>query len=181
MSNHSSRITAGGGRFPDSATLSVFFLDDFGGQFLPLLDEFHRDRVDAVASVLGRHSFSLEYVAKVSLAVAANNFDSIAIFIDPTDHGTLDLVIKTWPSTMAFKFVLSLVKLGVALAANVGAGVFGHRITTRASWFGPLIQNHVCLALIQLVVVVENDLLCLLLINGHLGLAPGVSCGRVIA
>ena len=134
-----------------------------------------------MASILGRHSFSLEYVAKVSLAVAANNFDSIAILIDPTDHSALDLIIKTWPSTMAFKFVLSLVELCVALAANIGAGVFGHRITTGASWFGPLIQKHVCLTLIQLVVVVENDLLRLLFVIGHLGFAPGVSCGRVIA
>lgn len=81
-------------------------------------DEFHRDRIDAVARVLSRQSFALEDMSKMTTAIMANDFGAVAVGVLVAIDRTRDLVIKARPTAMTVELVLGLVKRRIALSAD---------------------------------------------------------------
>ena len=81
-------------------------------------DESQGDRIDAVASVLGRHSFSAEDMSQVAVAIVAHNFGAKAIRVEMTVDGAGDLVIEAGPAAMTVELVLGAVKRRVASPAD---------------------------------------------------------------
>ena len=91
-------------------------------------DESHGDRIDAVASVLGGHSFTLKNMPQVAAAIPANNFGAISVRVLMTINGFGDLVIEAGPTAMAFELVVGSVKRRVAQSANKRAHIFQIRV-----------------------------------------------------
>jgi len=91
-------------------------------------DECHGDRIDAVASAFGGHSFAMENVSQVATAVPANNFGAMSVRVLMTINGFGDLVIETGPTAIAFELVVGSVKRRVALSANKRTRIFQIRV-----------------------------------------------------
>ena len=60
-------------------------------------------------SVFLRHLLALEDMAQMAAAVFADDLRAAAIDIRHSLHGAGNLVVKTWPATVAVKFVFGLV------------------------------------------------------------------------
>src|SRR3970282_331246 len=71
--------------------------------------EFHRQRVHAVARVLGRQPFAEEDVAQVAAAVGALDLDAHAIGVWQALDGTRYLVVEGGPATAGVELVLAAV------------------------------------------------------------------------
>ncbi len=91
-------------------------------------DERHGDRIDAVASVLGGHSFTVENVSQVAAAIPANNFGAMSVRVLMTINGFGDLIIEAGPTTMAFELIVGSVKRRVAPSAYKRARIFQIRV-----------------------------------------------------
>ena len=69
--------------------------------------------------VLGGETLSLEDVAEVPVAVAADDLGSVAVW--PPLYVVFDLVVEAGPATAALELLGGAVESGVALAAEIGA------------------------------------------------------------
>ena len=98
-----------------------------------------------------REPFAKEHVAEVAAAVSALNLDAVAIRVGQTLHGTGDLVIEGWPPAVSVELVLGAVELGVAAAANVGAGFVEVIVLAGEGRFGAFGLDDVPLAQRELV------------------------------
>src|SRR5688572_9899953 len=92
-------------------------------QRLPLWHEAHRERVDAVARVLGGDAFAEEDVAEVAAAVRALDFDAHAIRVRQAFDGAGDFVVEGGPAAVGVELVGAAVEWRVAATADVGAGL----------------------------------------------------------
>ncbi len=91
-------------------------------------DESHGNRIDAVASVLGGHTFTMENMSQVAAAIPANNFGAMSVRVLMTINGFGDFIIEAGPTAMAFELVVGSVKRRVAPSANKRARIFQIRV-----------------------------------------------------
>ena len=103
MSGQGGKITRG---------MAVFLLTVF--------DEFHRKRVNAVASVGRGMVLALEHVAQMSSAIGAFNFDSNPIRIRELLYSTFNLLVEGGPAAAGIKLTGGFVEWGVASPAVIG-------------------------------------------------------------
>lgn len=92
-----------------------------------------------------RHAFAFEHVAEVAAAIRADDFGAFhaegVVFL--ADNGAGDFIIERRPAAAAVELVGRAVKLGVAAAADVGAGGFVVPVFTGESAFGAFLGDHV--------------------------------------
>ncbi len=91
-------------------------------------DESHGDRIDAVARVLGGHSFTMKNMPQVAAAIPANNFGAMSVRVLTTINGFGHLIIEAGPTAIAFELVVGSVKRRVAPSANKRARIFQIRV-----------------------------------------------------
>ena len=128
----------------------VVWFDQFRN-LLPFWDELDGDTVDAVACVLGRELLTEKNVAKVTIAILANDFNSTAaVPVGLAFYGTLDLFLKRWPTAVTFELSGGVVERCVASFADVGANYLGIGVSL-VSGFGALSDDNVGFVFGQLV------------------------------
>lgn len=66
-----------------------------------------------MASIIFCKALSLENMTKVSPAISASYFCSLAIFIRLSYDGPLNFLIKAWPTAARVKFAVGVIKFGV--------------------------------------------------------------------
>ena len=119
--------------------------------FFSFRNELDRDTVDAVARVLGRELLTEKNVAKVPIAILANDFNSTAaVPVGLAFYGTLDLIVKRWPPAVTFELSSGVVERCVASFANVGANYFGIGVSL-VSGFGAFSNDDVGFVSVQLI------------------------------
>ena len=74
-----------------------------------------------MSSVLFSEVLSCEDVPKVGAAVDALDFCSSSVGVRKPFYCAWDFVVKAWPATIRFKFVLRTIKFCAAAFANIGA------------------------------------------------------------
>ena len=69
-------------------------------------DKSDRNRIHTVTSVFIRQVFSFEDVTEVTSAGIAQYFDTKTIGVDFSANGSLNFVIKGWPSAVRLELIL---------------------------------------------------------------------------
>ena len=95
-----------------------------------------------MAGIGGGEPFSHENVAQMAAAVGAFHLDPHAVGVGKMLHGTLNLFVEGWPAAMGVEFINRPVDLGVALAADIGAGFVEIVVFTGEGPFRPLGLDH---------------------------------------
>jgi hypothetical protein len=75
-----------------------------------------------VTEVLCGEALTLEYVAEVTAAVRAEDFNPNAVCIDFPPNSPFNLIVETWPTAMRVKLVLGFIQWCFAAATDINAG-----------------------------------------------------------
>ncbi len=77
-----------------------------------------------MANILRRQSFAFEHMAKMAVALSAQDFDTMAIGVDLPLDRSLNFIVKGRPTAVRMKFVFGAIQGCMALFADVMATYF---------------------------------------------------------
>jgi hypothetical protein len=119
-----------------------------------------------MSGILGGKTFTKKHMAKMSVAIGANDFYSATIGIGYPFDSARDFFIKTGPSTLSVKFVVGSIEGCIALLACVGASFIVMLILAAKGSLGSLVKDDALFfrcqfvvfhSLLRLVAVKENQ------------------------
>lgn len=86
--------------------------------------------------------FSLKHMSQMAFASGAHNFGALSVGIGQMNHGTLNLIIKTWPPAVRVELVRRSVQRRTALLTCVDPLFFVVGVQTGKRAFGAFVDDH---------------------------------------